>query len=472
MAQLRYHNYRRALASLDEDYRLMGSIAPGVFAGWDRFEVLAGNTIRIFHDVSGRVRTNLNGTLSNPMGCIVSQQGLFIYEDAPNDVNVDFNAGTQWRVDLLVMSHAFIDSPGGASASYSVIKGATNGDSVAPPLWNYPAVSNPALQVPIAYIFVPPASVDHLGTKFQRFDPKNLGGRYNFMKDGLVNVPQLDTAMPHLNDFNHMIESGMYYTTTLNNRPTTSSNEWFLMVYRRGVNLVQIAHARTSGKAYVRGSTDTGATWQPWASLNNVDISTDITNLSNAIGNRVYTENNYLVDGESITTSLDKLDIEVKDLDDLYTAAAVSINNLSTAIGNRTYSQNNVISDGESITASLEKLDIRQGGAWTQAGIVLGSNVSNTDFYYRITGEGVVELQGSLSRTGVWPAGGHILTLPSGARPAATRTFPVGSFSFLGGPGWQIAIDSAGVITLYEYNVLSGDTSINLVDLSGVRFKT
>lgn len=359
MAQSRYHNYNRPLASLDENHRILGNNFPGIKCGFDALAAVAGNAVAISHGTSGVQKTNADASVSAKMGCVVTRQGFFIYEDEDVQVNVDFNPSSNWRVDLLILQHSYLASAGGSLATYSVLKGADNAPGVTPPNFSYPTVSNPATQVPIGYIFIPAGAVDHTGTKYRRLRP-TLSGKEAFLKEG-VEVPTLDNTVPLNSNFNYIMEAGIYYVNTATNAPSGATTEWFLIVMRKGVMVVQFAQAKTSGKAYVRGTLD-GTTWQPWGSLNNSDITASITNLETAIGDRLYTENNYIVDAETITLSINKLDIEVKDLEDLITAASTSISTLSAAIGDQTYTTNNYILDGESLSDSLDKLDIALKG--------------------------------------------------------------------------------------------------------------
>lgn len=100
------------------------------------------------------------------------------------------------------------------------------------------------------------------------------------------------------------------------------------------------------------------------ASLDKLDIQLkDVTdNAASAqtkIGSQLYAENNYIADLEALSTSLDKLDMAIKDRAD--------------EIGNRTYSVNNYVTDLESLTASIEKLDLAVAGI-----IDAGSNANGS----------------------------------------------------------------------------------------------
>ena len=62
------------------------------------------------------------------------------------------------------------------------------------------------------------------------------------------------------------------------------------------------------------------------------------------IGDRAYTEDNYVTDAETVTASVDALDMALNDTD--------------TAIGTRTYTEQNYVTNGETITDSIDALDM------------------------------------------------------------------------------------------------------------------
>ncbi|HEY5714374.1 MAG TPA: hypothetical protein VIT68_03410 [Candidatus Gracilibacteria bacterium] len=86
---------------------------------------------------------------------------------------------------------------------------------------------------------------------------------------------------------------------------------------------------------------------------------TNITNNTNALstantnlGNLTYTEDNYVTDAQSVTASIDALDQQLKDTID---SGATTL----SALGARTYTTQNYVSNGETITASLDALDLQ-----------------------------------------------------------------------------------------------------------------
>jgi len=78
-----------------------------------------------------------------------------------------------------------------------------------------------------------------------------------------------------------------------------------------------------------------------------------ITNVSTIVGNREYSEENIVVNGESITESLNAVDVELGRLED---AKEDSAN-----VGDRTYTEQNVVTNDETLTQSLDALDVEVG---------------------------------------------------------------------------------------------------------------
>jgi len=74
------------------------------------------------------------------------------------------------------------------------------------------------------------------------------------------------------------------------------------------------------------------------------------------VGDRTYTEENWVADGETSTASIDKLDIELKDL---YDAVGLATNEDITAL---TYgTEHNVVSTGTALEVAITALDLKWG---------------------------------------------------------------------------------------------------------------
>lgn len=384
MAQIRFQNYKRPLISYDENLRLFGSIAPGRICGFDTMTIVGGNTLSIAHAITGWVSTNLDGSAHSIRGITQSRQGNFIHEDAAIQINVDFNATANDRIDLFVMEHTFLDSPGGAAATYSIIKGVLTGAQE-------PALSNSLLQVIVGRFLIKAGAVDHTNTVYEPAEPRMVGGanaltKYseNEIQDGtsIVNPGRVIVGAQTLGDFNRLAKTGMFRLITTLNRPTTDTNEWFVLVMRKGNQVVQLALSKLTGKIYTRSSADIGATWQAWQNLNNSDIT-------NLIGDLNYASNNFITDGDIVTTALSELDAAIANQ-----IAAVNAT-ITSEIGNRDY-PGYLLTDGESLTTSLGKLDTAWLSSLRFAGNINGAGNPN----YPVGLQGEVRLVGVAGKIG------------------------------------------------------------------------
>lgn len=363
--QFRFHNFNRPLVSFDENLRLLGAISFGRLAGYDSV-VFTGNTATISHNLTGVAWVKLDGSPGEIRSCAISANGTFIHEDAAIDVNVDFNAANAFeRVDLLVLNHSFLASTGGSDAYYSVLKGA---DGLGFPSRG-PAISQPTIQIPIGRFIVPANAANHNNTKYEPYEQKALGGMGAFLKQNETDVIDVTNGFEK-SDFNRMIKSGLFMLTSTTNRPAGTSNDWMVIVLRRGVKITQLATGVATGKTYSRSSGDTGLTWGAWDGSSNSDVTALIAALTAAVGDLNYPNNNYILDGDSATIAISKLD--------------GVLNTLYLMIGGRDYTQYTITNlvDFETITASLERLNIIIGdransGLGSQLRkITNGSNIS------------------------------------------------------------------------------------------------
>ncbi len=349
MSQTRYHNFGRLLQSLAENLRFLGLTIPGVYSGWDRMQVVSGTSIRIHHDITGQRATNSdNATQTDYLGVCVSRQGFFIYEDAYVDFTLDYNTGNgSTRIDYLIMEHQYLSSAGGQAAVYSIIKGPNGGGE--------PTITNPLTQILIAKIYVPANAADHTATVYVKKQPSVLGG-FAFRKLSESDIFSVENKALS-NDFNAQVLSGFYFLDNSPLNAPVSAVRWTLLVLRAGTYISQLTTDTSNGKSYGRASSNSGTTWGSWVNMNNVDTVLDYTPINNQIGTRVYTEDNYVTDLQTLTQSIDALDISLKDRADSIAAQAIDISNLSSYIGNRTYDDQRHITNGESLTASINKLD-------------------------------------------------------------------------------------------------------------------
>lgn len=99
------------------------------------------------------------------------------------------------------------------------------------------------------------------------------------------------------------------------------------------------------------GKATSGAVLPTYSSTNivtnNDSLQTAIGDLDAAIGDRTYTDENFITNGQTISVSLDELDQALQDAYD--------------AIGDRIYTEENFVTNGESLTDSIDALDVALG---------------------------------------------------------------------------------------------------------------
>lgn len=357
MGQIRYQNFGRPLVSFDENRRTIGLAIPGVYCGWDKVSSIAGNSVTIAHDQTGVLASKQdNSTLDGPLGLAVSKHGVEIYEDAPVIVNVSNNIGNAFiRVDWLVMSHNYLGTGGGTPASYSIVQG-PNGANFAEPS----ALPNPATQIIIGKFYIPASATDLSGIAYIKAEVPKLGG-FGFTKLNEFEIKSWANGEAVLDNLNLLVKTGAYSTFSTTSNSPIASRLFSVIVLRKGNNVTQLASDQGNGKVYSRNTTNLGASWGPWQNLNNADVVVDFSPINAKIGSQTYTAQNFVTNGQSLTASIDALDIEAEVQLNALSTTNTNVTNLATAIGSRNYTQQNVIDNGESITASLDKLDIHFG---------------------------------------------------------------------------------------------------------------
>lgn len=331
MAQSRYNSYGRALVSFDEDRRTIGLAIPGVYCGWDTLALTGANGISLGHTKTGvKATKSTNASQDGPLGLVVSNHGVEIYEDDVIPLSIDYNAANAFvRVDWIIASHFYVASVGGSPAVYSVVKG-PNGVNYGEPA----SLPDPNTQVLIGKIYIPASATSLSGLAWVRQQNPKLGG-YGFNQLSETDINDGNSGESVINDLNLVKKTGFYHFSNNPSNPPITGRKWNILVMKRTTYVTQLASDTNSGKVYSRNSANTGSTWSPWVNLNNPDVLVDFTPITNQIGTRVYTEDNYVADGQTVTQSIDALDMEMRDIADELVNAETDIDNLTTAVAAR-----------------------------------------------------------------------------------------------------------------------------------------
>jgi len=309
MAQIRYVDYLKPLTSYDQNKFLAMHVPPGLIAGWDSLAIISGNSIEISHPKGISISTETNDALDGPYGAVKSVNGTLVLEDEAIALNLDFNPSNSMnRTDILVMTHEWLASGGGATASYSIIKGAIEDEAI-------PTVSNANTQVIIGRFIIAPNATDHAETIWVKADEPFSSGNKAFVARDDQELNRWPTEA-HYNDFSRLLVNGVFYIANSPNvilNPPISGTGFSVMVFRTNQVISQLAMAVVTGKVYARSSVDSGAAWTGWRNLNNADVDGDVAALLTAVGdvNTVYSSNNYINNGDDLVVAAGKMDAAI-----------------------------------------------------------------------------------------------------------------------------------------------------------------
>lgn len=172
MAQERYHNYNRPLASWDENRRFAGILYPGRYYGFDTFNDTAALVFELQHTAaSGYRHVDISEAYEDYFGAWVTTQGVVIKETASiTGLTVVTNAANAFeRIDLVVGTHQWDASAGGSAAAYSIIQGPNGGPTE-------PALTNPEKQVIIGRLHIPASAANLTGATYEPAEEATLNG--------------------------------------------------------------------------------------------------------------------------------------------------------------------------------------------------------------------------------------------------------------------------------------------------------
>lgn len=117
------------------------------------------------------------------------------------------------------------------------------------------------------------------------------------------------------------------------------------------------------------------------------DVTEALDQLNAAIGDRSYTSDFNVSDGQSVAASVDALDVAIgsRQFTNDYVvtdgqSVTASLDAIDSAFGNRQYSENNVVVDGQTVTASIEALDVAVGTFQDLTLVVSGTNIAATNY--------------------------------------------------------------------------------------------
>lgn len=151
--QKRYLNFLEDDATSILNRWRTGLFPPGRYFGYD-FNPTANMNLNLVHTVTGFTDTDKTLAVVANQALCVTPQGFVVKEDAALTINgVAVGDGAHDRIDLVVMTHSYVEVSGGSQALYSIITGAPAAMPVAP------ALTEPAHQVIIGQLYIPTGTV-------------------------------------------------------------------------------------------------------------------------------------------------------------------------------------------------------------------------------------------------------------------------------------------------------------------------
>jgi hypothetical protein len=195
MAQTRYYNFLADDYTGDINRWLLGILQPGVYRGFE-FSPTNNLTLTLVHTDTGIVITDPDGVPGDPTGVLLTRHGVVIKEDEAIEIPVNATT-THPRIDLIVCTHEYVETEGGAVATYSVIQGVASATPAAP------ALTFPEKQVTIATLYIPAATsvLDAAGVIYAREEVPFLGNQdkgfafrdeaNNFTKENIFSLLRL-----------------------------------------------------------------------------------------------------------------------------------------------------------------------------------------------------------------------------------------------------------------------------------------
>lgn len=294
MAQTRYNEYQQANSTAMLNSRNAGfANTPGLYAGfdWTQPNVPETNLILVMTGTGFTMTDPENSTIEKQIGVVISKQLVAIHEDDSIVLPISPNSSGSERTDLIICTHTRVETPGGVSATYSVVEGTPGEDPPSLPdthsvLIGYLTMPAGALDLSYEDVrfrkSVPPYAdasfIKHISSKgnlqFDYLTPLNTL-RDGAVNEGLLaydvnlkialpsNLDTFETGIGYFN-FNPQIRNGLnsdaYYTSVY--------EDWLVMSANFGELQCQIAYSTKNGgitqtpEIIIRSAGDEG--WGNW----------------------------------------------------------------------------------------------------------------------------------------------------------------------------------------------------------------
>lgn len=164
----------------------------GLYNGFDIDQSLTtGTTLRLIH-TRGWERVDVGSSTSSKVGVWITKQGISIEQNENVELTINANSSGNPRIDIIIGSHQYVETVGGAAASYSIVQGTPSATPVAP------VVPNSKTDVILGYMEVPDgaANINNI-TYHKAITPK-------FGDDDSVVKTNVDNNFTESNTFNSL----------------------------------------------------------------------------------------------------------------------------------------------------------------------------------------------------------------------------------------------------------------------------
>lgn len=272
MGQKKYFSFKADDATKDLIRWFTGLHAPGVYYGFD-FNPTANMNLNIVHTSTGFKDVDDLEAESDFQGLIITRQGTVVKEDAALTINGVANGhATLPRIDIIVLTHTYIEVAGGATALYSIITGTPNASPVAPTL------TSAETQIKIAELYIPAltTALNDIGVLYTKSDiPYFANNNFFDFRDNTTG------------GLNAIIQPGVYWIESSATNIPTGFTGGQLSVGKKIKSVYQTIEDFSNSAKWARSSSNSGNTWSAWILIKLAEKVIEIINWSIDTSNNI-----------------------------------------------------------------------------------------------------------------------------------------------------------------------------------------
>lgn len=188
--QKRYFNWQDDDSTDAINRHLLGILPYGLYAGYDGV-LVDGLTLTLNHEATGLSEVTEALAFTPKLGVCRTKQGVVIKEDGPLPIAIVANPSGFGRVDTVIVEHTYVETVGGATAVYKILKGSASASPVPASL------PFPERQMELGFLYVPGGmtSLNNAGVVYTRATIPTLGNDGTIMR---TDKPQTSLARKQL----------------------------------------------------------------------------------------------------------------------------------------------------------------------------------------------------------------------------------------------------------------------------------